>query len=181
MNSVDADLKKGADLSVPEFEAFWQDVVPRLRPPLERFFSRKYPAVAQDLAQETFIKVCTSFKPERWQHLPPKEKVRVCANYLWHAARTVAADHYRKIVASTTDRGGNEGLEEIRRQIQQRITEGEFKKVMDSWSVKTRQIVSLRLAEEMSWPKIAEELGLQKKQAGTAKMQFHRAMKKLGL
>jgi DNA-directed RNA polymerase specialized sigma24 family protein len=168
-------------------DLFWQEAVQRFWAGLVAWFARKCPGAAEDLAQETLLKAWGLFKLERWQHLPPPERLRVCGSYLWQTAWTVAADHHRKLRKESSDAETVAEVQPLVQRIQQLMTRDDFKKVMDLWSAEDAWIVSRRLADSIKFSEITEEVNIERGKAGKppvkesgVRMRFKRAIKKLG-
>lgn len=163
-------------------DVFWEGVFRRVWPSLTRFFRRKYPEYGDDLAQDTLIKAIHSFDINAIQPLSREDRVAVFGAYLWRAAQSVAADYYRRKTKQQAEEAAtwNKNLHPL----DPLITRNEFTKTMGSWSSEDLQIVSLRIADNMTWAKIAEVINQRRAEVGAkpiklaaVKMRFQRALK----
>jgi DNA-directed RNA polymerase specialized sigma24 family protein len=173
------DHTNGAKLA-SDSDSFWNTAVAPVRKKLVGWFNKKYPGHGEDLAQVALLKAWRSFDGVRWQHLPIPDQLRLCRGFLWNAAVMVAADHYKSSRKVAADGAGQDEINPLIRQLKESVSREDFLTILNSLPETTRQILSLRLADGMAWSEIAEEVGLQKKDAAAVGMRFHRAVRKFG-
>lgn len=139
------------------------------------------PAVAEDLAQETFIKA--------FRHLRRYDPEKKLASWLFKIAHNTTLDHLRKksldtVPVAPADEAGEESWEVVaapESAAPDRRAEGAealagLEKALARVRPNYREILLLRFREGLAYHEIADVVGLP---MGTVKIQLHRARKQL--
>jgi RNA polymerase sigma-70 factor, ECF subfamily len=126
---------------------------------------------AKDLLQETYLRY--------WDYLYNHKPVESEKAFLFQIARNLIIDYYRKKKSSSLDSLREEGFDP---------SDGAHKKIVNDAEIgiaigtinhldeKYRDVVYMRLIEDMSMDEIGRSLGIS---ANTATVRFHRGMKQL--
>lgn len=137
-------------------------------------------AEANDIAQETFVKV--------WKKLPAYKLSGTFKSWIFAIARNTAIDHLRKkrssVFSDFEDEGGKNFLTETLSDpdtipaelIRKAEEKGLLDEGLDTLSVEDREILSLHYDDEMTFEEIGE---IVKKPLNTVKSRHRRALAKL--
>ncbi len=163
----------------------YHDLVRRFEKPILSLIVRmvRDPALAEDLAQEAFVKA--------FRNLRKYDPQRKLASWLFKIAHNTTLDHLRRHrvetvpLEATTSQGETTEqwevlaapVEEEPDQLAERSeTARAVERAMERLKPQYRAILQLRFQEELAYDEIAEVMGLA---MGTVKIQIHRARKRL--
>lgn len=129
---------------------------------------------AEDITSLTFLKAM-----EKW-HLYNREKGSISA-WLYGIARNLIHDHFRKKAKWGFIRDINEvwdlpSSDNLLKEIMEKESIGELHKILNNLKPDIREIIMLRLWDEMPYKEVAAALG---KSEASCKMSFSRAMEKI--
>jgi RNA polymerase sigma-70 factor (ECF subfamily) len=169
-------------------QAGWRELVVRFERPVYTLILRmvRDPAVAEDLAQEVFVKA--------FRHLATYDPERKLASWLFKIAHNTTIDHLRRGVVETVplapldgDRDGGGDLlavladastEDPQAAVERRAMARALERAIAGLRGEYREAVVLRYVEGLSYQEICDVLGLP---LGTVKTNLHRARKELAL
>lgn len=131
--------------------------------------------VAEDLAQETFIKAYTSLK---------KYKIEYSFyNWLYTIALNLTRNYLkrRKIIGFVSFNKGDADLpiasnEDVEESVERDMESEKLRMTLEKLPIKYREVLILRIAEEMSYDEISKVLKIP---IGTVETRIHRAKEKL--
>ncbi len=181
MQPTDAEL---VTLALSGAEEGYRQLVARFERPIFSILMRvvRDPALAEDLAQETFVKA--------FRHLARFDRERKLASWLFKIAHNTAIDHLRRkqLTVVPLERGKDEaGLAPAdvaaapetehpdRVAMHHDLTAG-IESALGTLRPAYREILLLRFQESLSYEEISEVTSLP---MGTVKVQLHRARKQL--
>lgn len=128
---------------------------------------------AQDLVQESFIRL--------WNSISEGKQIDNLKAFLYQIARNLITDYYRKKKAVSLDSLQEQGFEPGNMEHEQIENQSEISimvKVIEQLDEKYRDVVYLKLVEEMDITEIAKTLKITN---NNATVRFHRGMKYLKL
>ena len=126
---------------------------------------------AEDLTQEVFMRF--------WDYLVKGGKVSNTKSFLYQIARNLLTDHYRKKRSQSLDTLKEKGFDPIGDSHEEIINASEKNiaiEIIGQLDEKYRDVVYLRLVEELDMKEIAQTLKIT---ANNATVRFHRGMKQL--
>ena len=135
------------------------------------YYKTHHKETAEDLTSQVFMKAyraAVGFESEKGTFQA----------WLYQIARNAVIDHYRSVrptrdIEDVWDLSGNENIE---RDTDNLLLLGKVKEQLRGFSVEQRDIVIMRVWQELSYTEIAEILG---KSEASCKMSFSRSIKKL--
>jgi RNA polymerase sigma-70 factor, ECF subfamily len=136
------------------------------------YYKTHHKETAEDLVSQTFMKAYNHFA----SYEPAKGTFSA---WLYRIARNLVVDYYRSKKLATIDIEDAWDLssdENIAEDTHNKLLFAEVKKYFKELTAEQRDILTMRLWQEMSYQEIAEVLG---KSEGSCKMAFSRAIQKL--
>lgn len=126
---------------------------------------------AEDLTQEAFIRF--------WNYIGEGKEVESVKSFLYQIARNLITDYYRKKKAVSLDNLQEQGFETSGNDAENIINESEKNIALETikkLDEKYRDIVYMRLVEDMEMKEIAKSLGIT---VNNTTVRFHRGLKQL--
>lgn len=136
------------------------------------YYKTHHKETAEDLVSQTFMKA--------YNHLATFEASKGSfSSWLYRIARNSVVDHYRAQKLPTKDIEDAWDLsseEDVERDVHNRLLFEEVQKHFHLLSAEQREVLTMRIWQEMSYQEIADALG---KSEGSCKMMFSRTIVKL--
>ncbi len=127
--------------------------------------------IAEDLVQEAFMRF--------WDQIAQGKKIRNKKAFLFQITRNLIIDHYRKRKDDSLDKLQEQGFEPSENGQERIVSKAEKNiaiAIINKLDEKYRDVVYLRLVEEMSFKDIAQTLDIT---SNNATVSFHRGKQKL--
>ncbi|MBI3458698.1 sigma-70 family RNA polymerase sigma factor [Candidatus Azambacteria bacterium] len=161
-------MKESLEQQLTEAYESYSDVIYRLC-----LYKTSNGEQAEDLVQEVFIRF--------WDYLSKGGEIVNIKSFLYQIARNLIIDYYRKKKAESLDELQEDGFqlsgndhEDIINQSEKNIAIG----IINQLEEKYRDVVYLRLVEEMTMKEIGQTLAIT---ANNVTVRFHRGMKQVEL
>lgn len=135
------------------------------------YYKTHHKQTAEDLTSQTFIKAYASISSFEQSRGP-------FSAWLYQIARNTVIDHYRvsKPSLNIDDVWDLSNGEDVERDVDVKLKVEKIKKYLKNFTSEQRDVIIMRIWQEMSYAEIADVLG---KSEASCKMTFSRAIKKL--